>query len=128
MIRSFRLLAVFGLFALMTAGCGVFSTFSVEQGSVSRVEAAFTPGEEITVTGTVVGSIDECAFDGNCAHVLNVDGAEVNVIWAQGMMQCQGQYDDGIQMRHIVEAFGVAVDRNSLTICTSPEYYVRRAE
>lgn len=88
----------------------------------------FTVDDDVTVTGTVTGTIDDCAFDGNCALVLDVDGTEVNAIWAEGMLRCEGQYDDSITVGDTVEASGIARDGNSLSICPSADYYIRLAE
>jgi hypothetical protein len=87
----------------------------------------FTVDSEVTVTGTVTGAITDCTFDGICAVVLDVDGTEVNAIWAEGMLQCNGQYTGDAEIGDVVEVFGVARDGNSLSICPGSEYYVRIA-
>ena len=94
----------------------------------SQSPVPFIVDDEVSVTGTVTGTVDDCAFDGNCALVLDVDGSEVIAIWAEGMLRCEGQYEDGLANGDVVEALGIARDTNSLSICPSSQYYIRASE
>jgi hypothetical protein len=124
-MKTLTLTLLFGTLALIVSACGIFG-FTVEEGSVTSSSVTpFAVDTNVAVTGTVVGTIDDCAFDGICALVLDVNGTEVNAIWAEGMTRCEGQYQDDVTLGDTVEAYGIARDSTSLSICPSSEYYIR---
>ena len=49
-------------------------------------------GEVMTVSGTVVDMVGDCAFDGICSYIVESDSGQYEVIWAEGMMQCLGGF------------------------------------
>jgi hypothetical protein len=121
-----RILLVAALMVFLSACSWITGLAVMENEMASPSSPPFTVDQEVTVTGTVIGTITDCAFDGICALVLDVDGAEVNAIWAEGMLPCEGQYEDGIAVGEVVEAFGIARDANSLSICPAPRYTLGR--
>ena len=90
-------------------------------------------GSDLQVTGTIIDTIDDCAFDGICAYVVDSkDFGAVNVIWSEGMTMngCSGQFEGQPQVGDNIEALGLVtemLDGTSITICASQAYYVRPA-
>ncbi|MCA9884505.1 MAG: hypothetical protein KC546_02090 [Anaerolineae bacterium] len=88
-------------------------------------------GEDLQITGPVIDTIDDCAFDGICALAVDTkDYGLVYVIWSEGMTinGCSGQYEGEIGENDEVEAFGQVtelLDGTAITICPSADYYVR---
>ena len=86
-------------------------------------------GGTFTVVAPVIDTIDDCAFDGICALVLDTGAfGEVPAIWASGMIACQGQLEDGIVIGDTVEVYGEVLADNQVTICTAPEYYIKKIQ
>ena len=125
---SIFIIGFFSLLVLNPACSWLTSGFIVEQGMAESVSNSlpFTVDTEVTISGTVTGTIDDCAFDGICALVVDVAGETVNVIWAEGMLACAGQYDIDIAIGDTVTAYAIARDANSLSICASPAYTISR--
>ena len=84
-------------------------------------------GEETILTGTVTGTIDDCAFDGNCALVLQTEQGEINAVWAEGMVRCEGSYTGDAAIGDFLEIYGVVRDAKTVSICPSADYYIRQA-
>ena len=87
-----------------------------------------TAGEvETMFTGTVTGTIDDCAFDGICAFIVN---ESMEVIWTNGMMQCMGSMDNDIAVGDNVEVYAGTIfndnGSSSFSICSDEEYYIRK--
>ncbi len=82
----------------------------------------------VNLAGTVTGTIDDCAFDGICAFIID---DKTEVIWANGMMQCLGSMDNDITIGDQVEVYAevpLNTTRGSqVTICTGEEYYIRKS-
>ncbi len=125
-MKALKFIITFSLLIMLTTACSWATDMFITEGPMtSSSMLPFVIDSEVTVSGTVSGTIDDCAFDGICALVLDVNGETVNVIWAEGMLQCQGQYAGDIAVGDTVDAFGIARDDNSLSICPSPDYYVQ---
>jgi len=92
---------------------------------VASADLSTQMGEVITLRGEVIGSIDDCAFDGICAAVVASDRGEINIIWTNGMMQCLGEFSENLPSGSQIEARGEVVDSTSITICTNESYYLR---
>lgn len=122
-MKRVKLLFFLSLCALVLVACAGNTQPAGNAGAATP----FTVDSEVTVTGAVTGTIDDCAADGICALVLDVNGTTVNAIWAEGMLQCSGEYPGDVAIGETVEVFGVARDGNSLSICPGSEYYVRIA-
>lgn len=90
-------------------------------------------GSDLQVTGTITATIDDCAFDGICAYVVDSeDFGTVNVIWSEGMTMngCSGQFEGQPQVGDNIESLGLVtelLEGTSITICPSQAYYVRPA-
>lgn|GEM_PF-2507234 len=84
------------------------------------------------VTGEVVEVISDCAFDGNCAYVVETDsGEQVTVIWAEGMSPiCQNDPfqggDTNINVGDSIDSFGRVIDDNTISACGDPSYYITK--
>lgn len=108
------------LVALTVSACGLFGF------STSPDTPDLNPGDTITLTGEVVDTIDDCAFDGICALVVEADGERWEVIYAPGMMMCEGEYDGQAGVGSTVEVYAeVTENPGELTICTTTGYYIR---
>ena len=96
--------------------------FGIEE---QPVRPSNPPMREITIIGTVIGTIDDCAFDGICALIIQGETQTYNAIWAQGMIPCEGQMDNPIPMSATVEVFGLQQDIENISICPSADYYIK---
>ena len=84
-------------------------------------------GQVITVSGDIIGSVDDCVFDGICATIIRSDdGMVYEVVWAEGMLQCEGQWED-IPEGARLEARGEIISDTQLSICCNSSYYMRQA-
>jgi hypothetical protein len=119
-MQRFILLLFMALCALIFVACA-----GNTPAGTTGAPTPFAIDSEATVTGAITGVITDCSFDGICALVLDVNGTPVNAIWAEGMLQCSGEYPGDVAIGATVEVFGVARDANSLSICPGSEYYVR---
>ena len=125
---SIFIIGFFSLLVLNPACAWLTGSFMVEEGMAESTSnmPPFTVDTEVTITGTVTGTIDDCAFDGICALVVDVAGEVVEVIWAEGMLACAGQYTGEINLGDTITAYGIARDTHSLSICPSADYYISR--
>lgn len=81
------------------------------------------------LNGVVTGTVEDCAFDGICALIVTSSDTEYTVIYAPGMMQCEGEYDGNATVGDRVAVNGEFTEEaNTISICTSPDYYIRLAE
>ncbi|MFP4439278.1 MAG: hypothetical protein ACLFVO_18710 [Chloroflexaceae bacterium] len=89
--------------------------------------AELTVGEAVQMQGTVVDTVDDCAFDGICAYVVETDQGAYNVIWSEGMtpVPCQGDIDTGITVGDMVEFSAEVRTADSVSVCPSADYFVR---
>ena len=84
------------------------------------------------VTGEVIELIGDCAFDGNCAYVVQTEsGEEVTVIWAEGMSPiCQNDPfqggDTDIQVGDTIDSLGRVIDASTTSACGDTSYYIRK--
>lgn len=84
------------------------------------------------VSGEVVEFISDCAFDGNCAYVVETDdGERVTVIWAEGSSPiCQNDPFNGgdtdIDVGNTIDAFGRVINDNTMSGCGDPSYYITK--
>lgn len=120
MLNRFILL----MMAIVTlSGCGLLESLTENTTDAPIGDI----GAVITVTGDVTGIIGDCAFDGICATIITQgDGTEIEVIWAEGMLRCEGQYDDVAQGQRL-EAFGEVIDTTQISICRDASHYHRPA-
>lgn len=111
------------LAALSLSGCdALFESFAGSGGS----SPGLIPGTVATVQGEVVGTVDDCAFDGICALVLATDAGTVDAIWAEGMMRCEGTLADNLGVGDTVTATGIVREPDALSICPDPSYSIQR--
>ncbi len=99
------------LLALLLANCGPQAP-------------APAPGDEIQFQGTVVDTIDDCAFDGTCALVVETDTGRYTAVWAKGMRQCMGDFAGGVDIGDEVDVLGSAQESDRVSICDSDTYYI----
>lgn len=84
------------------------------------------------VTGEVIELIGDCAFDGNCAYVVEIEsGEEVTVIWAEGMSPiCQNDPFQGgnsdIQVGDSIDSLVRVIDASTTSACGDTSYYIRK--
>ena len=105
--------------ALLLGACG-------PAGNAEPVE--LTVGKAVQMQGTVVDTVDDCAFDGICAYVVDTGQGEYNVIWSAGMtpVPCQGDIDTGITVGDTVEFSAEVRTADSVSVCPSADYFVRK--
>ena len=109
------------------SGCSFLTEFTVTSNSTSSDDPIGDVGTVITVTGEVTGSIGDCAFDGICATIITTDdGKTIDVIWAEGMVRCEGQYEDIAQGQRL-EARAEVIGASQVSICRDATYYHRPA-
>lgn len=83
----------------------------------------------IMINGVVTDTIDDCAFDGICALIITSVDIDYTVIYAPGMMLCEGEYDGTATIGDSVGVNGeLTGEANTITICTSPDYFIRHSE
>ncbi len=106
--------------ALLLGACG-------PAGNAGPVE--LTVGEAVQMQGTVVDTVDDCAFDGICAYVVDTDAGAYNVIWSEGMtpVPCQGEIDTAIAVGDTVEFSAEVRTADSVSVCPSADYFVRKS-
>jgi hypothetical protein len=105
--------AMLVLLALLLANCGP-----------QAPAPAPAPGDEIQFQGTVVDTIDDCAFDGTCALVVETDTGRYTAVWAEGMRQCAGDYAGGVVIGDEVEVFGNVQEDDRVSICDADTYSI----
>ncbi|NJK81676.1 MAG: hypothetical protein HC876_16835 [Chloroflexaceae bacterium] len=109
-----------GILVLLISACGS----PIATGTTNNGAPAVN--QEMQISGPVVDTIDDCAFDGLCAYVIETEQGRYNAIWAQGMLPCEGQVDQHIAVGATIEVFGVVTDATSVSICASTDYYIRK--
>jgi hypothetical protein len=90
-------------------------------------------GEVVELTGTVVDTIGDCAFDGICAYVVDTERGQVTVIWSRGLSiveaedvpPCLGSLDQGIAVGDTVDIRAAAIAEDRVSICASQDYFVQ---
>lgn len=114
------------LIALTISACGLTDLFS---GGSEAVPNADTPPsnsvDNINLTGTIVGTVDDCAFDGICALIVETETGNIQVNWAEGMMQCLGEYTGEVTVGDSVEVFAAPVEPGIVSICGGEQFYIR---
>ncbi|MGF1507273.1 MAG: hypothetical protein ACFB51_19420 [Anaerolineae bacterium] len=118
MMNSKMILVGFAVLSLILAAC------SSAANAGGNGSAGLTAGEEVTLRGEVVGTIDDCAFDGICALVIETEQGRVDAIWAEGMLRCEGSFEDGIQIGDTIAVFGIVRSSSEVSICPSADYYI----
>ncbi|MEM8533142.1 MAG: hypothetical protein AAGF95_20015 [Chloroflexota bacterium] len=114
------------LLAVVISACGqVEATGDANNGDNNTGEPPVV-GSTARITGEVVDTIDDCAFDGICAYVVDTDQGQYKVIWAPGMIPCHGTMDGDIVVGDTVEVFGEVTEADSLSICTDSTYSLRK--
>ncbi len=105
--------------------------------NITVLERAQSEGENAVsetrqVSGEVVEFISDCAFDGNCAYVVETDaGEQVTVIWAEGSSPiCQNDPfnggDTNIEVGDTLDAFGRVIDETTISGCGDSSYYITK--
>ena len=82
-------------------------------------------GETAAIEGAIVDTIDDCAFDGICAVIVETDQGRITVNWAEGDVPCLGQMDSSLPSEVAIEAFGQVLAEDTITICSDASYYLR---
>lgn len=116
---------VIGLLVLLIGGCGQSSPSATTPTSTPAV-ATVTVGEAIQIQGTVVDTINECIVDGICAHVVDTDTEQYTVIWAPGMIPCEGQVEPEIAVGDTVDVYAEVQAADTLSVCTAQDYFIRK--
>lgn len=119
----FKLTVLFVVLAATISACGLF-----EFSEPALPQNNLTPGSEVSLTGVVVDTIDTCAADGICAYVLDTAIGEIDAIWAEGMMRCEGTLAEDISIGEEVQVFGLVQDDTSqVSICAMNDHYIIRS-
>jgi len=84
-------------------------------------------GETLNLTGTVTATVDDCAFDGICALIVETDNGTYQVNWAEGMMGCLGEYTGDVAIGDTVDVFAEAREPGTVSICSGEQFYIRKA-
>ena len=114
--------------ALTVSACGLFDTDSGE-----TIEPIGEIGTTITVTGSVIETIDDCVVDGICAFVVQIEtGEQITVVWSEGdSPNCfNNPFPPGditIETGENIEAYGRIVDAGSISVCGDESYYIAYA-
>lgn len=82
-------------------------------------------GEGVTATGTVVDRIDDCAFDGICAYMVDTDRGQLTAIWAEGAVPCAGRMDQNIALGDAVDIHAVATAAQQVSMCGAPDSFIQ---
>jgi len=118
-----KLTVIFVVLTVTISACGLF-----EFSEPAMPENNLTPGSEVTLSGVVVDTIDDCAADGICAYVLDTAIGEIDAIWAEGMMRCEGTLAENISVGEEVQVFGLVLDDvTQVTICRESAHSIRRS-
>lgn len=126
MQKKFILAVLLLVASLLISACDVLENLA-EQSTGGSPTAATTIGETLTVSGTVVDTINDCIVDGICAYVVESEGVRYDIIWAEGMLRCEGEYTE-LSIGDSVTAFGEVINESGgVSICRSDKYYVRGA-
>ena len=125
MKKQFVIVSVLCFIAIVATACNLFSFMGVETMGSEPPPPPIVQSGLIGVTGTVIGTIDDCAFDGSCALIIESDSTIYTVVYAPGMMMCEGTYDGSAVIGDAVEVYGEFSDETVITICTFPDYYMR---
>lgn len=113
---------IVSLLLIVLSGCGTTSEVNPPPASQS-----FQVGEVVTFSGVIVGQIDDCMADGICAYTIETETGVYNVIWAEGMMRCEGQFASQVVVGDTIEVSALVVEEKSVSICSSEEYFIRKA-
>ena len=131
MKKQFVIVSVLCFIAMVATACNLFSFIGAEAETLSSEppppiaeEVPSAWGVPFRIAGTVIGTIDDCAFDGICALIIDANSVIYNVIYAPGMMMCEGTYDGNAVIGDTVEIYGELDEQIAITICTSPDYYI----
>lgn len=86
---------------------------------------------ELTIQGTVVEHVHDCAFDGYCYVIVETDeGTQYNVVYAPGMMVCPNPNLDpnlwDLAAGEKVEAYGEVIEDGSILLCNRDVYYLNK--
>lgn len=82
-------------------------------------------GEVVDLSGTVVDTIGDCAFDGVCAYIVDTDRGQVTAIWSEGMVRCEGSLEQNIAVGDTVDIRAAAIAENRVSICASQDYFIQ---
>ena len=116
---------VLALLAMLVGGACTFTDmFTISSSESTGGEVIVT--EIMSFSGTVTGNRNDCIVDGICSLYVDSDLGEYEVIYAPGMMRCEGSYAGDAEIGDVVEVYGETVEPGVLTICTLPEYYIRK--
>jgi len=85
------------------------------------------PTGELSISGIVTGTVDDCAFDGICALIVEAEDSTYQVNWAEGMMQCMGEYTGDVAVGDTVDVFAATLEPGTLSICSGEQYYIRKS-
>ena len=122
----FNRICLLASLVFVLAGCDLLTGFTVTENSASS-DPIGEIGTVITVTGDIIGSVDDCIVDGICATIIRADNGTVyEVVWSEGMLRCEGQWED-IPEGARLEARGEIISDTQLTICRDSSYYMRQA-
>lgn len=123
-------LAILTLLIFSLTACSLFDFLGNGTESVNEGENDMQSTRQ--VTGDVIELISDCAFDGNCAYVVQTDSGEaVTVIWAEGSSPiCQNDPfqggDTDIQVGDSIDSLGRVIDDNTISGCGDLSYYIRK--
>lgn len=82
--------------------------------------------QNIQLQGIITGQIFDCIFDGICAYMINSETlGPVTVIWATGMLRCEGILAPDLQIGDKINVFGRQISPDEISICAEPDYYIR---
>ena len=115
-----------GLLAVVMGACGQAGATGGANGDNGNTGEPPAVGSTARLTGEVVDTIDDCAFDGICAYVVDTDQGQYKAIWEPGMIPCEGTMDADIVVGDTIEIFGEVVDTDSISICTDSTYTLRK--
>lgn len=94
--------------------------------TIEVLTPAANVGSEMTITGVVVDTIEDCVFDGICALVVDAADGRYTVVFSPGEAQCPNfaALDMTIGLGDTVEVFAMVTGNYELFTCPSMTYYI----
>lgn len=89
-------------------------------------------GENVTLQGVIIKNDMGCAYDADCFVTMTHDGIKTNVIYHRGWRPCanwkKAQSGFQINKSDIIEVYGEVISTNTISICPSKEFYIKKIQ
>ena len=97
--------------------------------TIQLISPAAEVGSEMTITGIVVDTLDDCVLDGICALLVDTLEGRYTVVYNPGEAECPNfaALDMTIGLHDTVEVFAMVTGNFELSTCPSMHYYITRS-